>query len=475
MLGLFGTLNLAARSLQTQMAGVETAGQNLANVNTPGYSRQQVVIQTSPAVQTGVGPQGTGANLVAIQQVTDALLNGQILDQGSISGFWNSNQSALDTMQSALNEFLNSTQGAAGSTTTSSSGLSDKLSAFFNAFQAVATSPTSISARQALIGQAQTLATTFNQLNSRFDSLHTALDTSLTSQVDSANQLLSDIANLNGQIQTAENYTGGVANDLRDMRQQKLESLSKLINFQSSTGANGMIDITVGGSLSLVSGNQVVDSLKTDDPGNTGQLLVYTATGNALVTPLTGGSMAGTIDARDGTLADMKTSINALASNLITQVNTLHSAGFSLTGSTGANFFSGADASDIAVNQSLADDPSLIQAAGTSGAIGDNSVALALAQLASAAQAGLSGKTFSASYAQTVAKLGNALKNANDQVDSQTAVTKMLSNQRSSVSGVNLDEEMTNLMTFQRAYQASAHLVSTVDQMIQTILAMKNP
>jgi flagellar hook-associated protein 1 FlgK len=326
-----------------------------------------------------------------------------------------------------------------------------------------------------LIGQAQTLATTFNQLNSRFDSLHTALDTSLTSQADSANQLLKDIANLNGQIQTAENYTGGVANDLRDMRQQKLESLSKLINFQSSTDANGMIDITVGGNLSLVSGNQVVDSLKTADPGNTGQLLVYTSTGNALVTPLTGGSMAGTIDARDGTLADMQTSINTLASNLITQINTQHSAGFSLTGSTGANFFSGTDASDIGVNQSLADDPSLIQAAGTSGAIGDNSVALSLAQLASAAQAGLVGKTFSASYAQTVAKLGNALKNTNDQVDSQAAVEKMLDNQRSSVSGVNLDEEMTNLMTFQRAYEASAHLVSTVDQMIQTILAMKTP
>jgi flagellar hook-associated protein 1 FlgK len=174
MLGLFGTLNMAARSLQTQMAGVETAGQNLANVNTPGYSRQQVVIQTGPAIQTGVGPQGTGANLVAIQQITDALLTGQIQGQGSVTGYWNSNQSALDTMQSALNEFLNSAQATSGSATTTSSGLSDQLNSLFNAFQAVATSPTSISARQALIGQAQTLATTFNQLNSRLDGMHTA-------------------------------------------------------------------------------------------------------------------------------------------------------------------------------------------------------------------------------------------------------------------------------------------------------------
>jgi flagellar hook-associated protein 1 len=475
MLGLFGTLNLAARSLQTQMAGVETAGQNLANVNTPGYSRQQVVIQTGPAIQSGVGPQGTGANLVAIQQITDALLNGQIQSQGSVTGYWNANQSALATTQTALNEFLNSTQSTSGSGGATSSGLSDQLGALFNAFQAVATSPTSISARQALIGQTQTLASTFNQLDSRLNSLHTALDSSLNNQVDSANQLLKDIATMNGQITNAENYTGGVANDLRDQRQQKLESLASLINFQSSTAANGSINVTVGGGLSLVSGNQVVDSLKTGDPGNTGQLLVYTASGNALVTPLTGGSIAGTIDARDGTLATMRTSINTLASNLITQVNTLHSGGFNLAGTNGnPNFFTGTDASNIAVNQSLADDPSLIQAAGTT-ATGDNSVALALTQLATAAQSGLNNQTFNDSYAQTVAQLGNALSNANNQAASQTSVATMLGNQRTSVSGVNIDEEMTNLMTFQRAYEASAHLVTTVDQMIQTILAMKTP
>src|ERR1017187_7799475 len=114
MPGLFGILDMASRSLQTQMAGVEIAGQNLANVNTPGYSRQRVVIQTGPAIQTGVGPQGTGANLVAIQQITDSLLSGQIQSQGSVTGYWNANQSALDTAQTALNEFLSSAQGASG-------------------------------------------------------------------------------------------------------------------------------------------------------------------------------------------------------------------------------------------------------------------------------------------------------------------------------------------------------------------------
>src|SRR5882724_6224164 len=165
MLGLFGTLNLASRSLQTQMAGVEVAGQNLANVNTPGYSRQRVVIQADSSIPTGFGTEGTGASVQAIQQVVDTLLNGQIQNQGNQTGYWNAQQSALQGVQTSLNEFLSS--GG-----TSGSGLSANIGNFFNAMQAVASSPTSAEARQAVIGAAQTLATTFQQINARLTSLN---------------------------------------------------------------------------------------------------------------------------------------------------------------------------------------------------------------------------------------------------------------------------------------------------------------
>ena len=469
---------MAARSLQAQMTGVEVAGQNLANANNPAYSRQRVNLQTNPDILTGVGTEGTGVSVLGIEQVVDNLLNGQIVNQSSSTGYWEQMQSALETAQTSLNEFLDTTQSASGSASTSaattSAGLSDQLSAFFNAMQAVATSPSSISARQALIAQAQTLASTFNQINTRFDNLKNALNDSLKSQVGSANQLLTDIAQLNDEIANAENYGGGVANDLRDQRQQKLEQLAKFMNFQTSTGPGGAINISVNnGATSLVTGNQVVSQLQAVDPGNTGTFTISTVVGNTAVTPLTG-SMGAIIDARDNTLATMQTEINNLASSLITQVNTLHSAGFGLSGTSGANFFSGTNASDIAVNQTLVDDPSLIQASGVSGETGNNSVALAIAQLATAAQGALNNQTFSDFYGQTVAKLGTALKNSNTQASNQNAVANMLANQRSSVSGVNLDEEMTNLMTFQRAYEASAHVVSTVDEMIQTILTMKS-
>jgi len=464
---------MAARSLQTQQTGVEVSGHNLANVNTAGYSRQRVDIQTSPFIPTSIGAEGTGANAVSIQQLISAGLNGQIQRQFSSGGYWEGQQSALQNTQNALNEFLNGGTSASSSTSTTSTtstGLATQLSGLFTAFQSVATSPGSISARQALIGQAQSLATTFNQVGTQLNTQRTSLNSSITDDVGSANNLLASIASLNKQIADAE-FRGGTANDLRDAREQVLGNLSKLSNITTSTGVNGSVDVNIGGQ-SLVSGYKVMDTLQTYDAGG-GNLLVQTATGGVPLT-LTGGSMQGTIDARDGTLATLQNSINTLAATLITQVNAIHSPGFGLNGTTGADFFSGTDAASMSVNQSLVDNPSLIQASGSATASGDNSVALSLAQLASASQSALNNQTFGNSYTQTVADLGNALYDANNQVANQTAVAKMLSTQRSSVSGVNLDEEMTNLMSYQQAYAASAELVKTVNQMLQTLLALKN-
>jgi len=473
MLGLFGTLNLAARSLQAQQAGVEVAGQNLANVNTPGYSRQRVDIQTSPDLPTGIGSEGTGANLVSIQQLVSTVLNTQIQNQSSTGGYWDGQQTALQNAQNALGEFLNGGTATSSSSTSvtssSSTGLATQLSGLFSAFQSLAASPGSVSARQALIGQAQSLATTFNQVSTQLKAQQTALNSSLTDDVGSANQLLTSIAGLNKQIADAE-FGGGTANDLRDEREQDLESLSKLSNITTSTGTNGSVNVSIGGN-SLVDGYKVMDTLSTYDGGG-GNLLVQTATGGVPLV-LTGGSMQGTIDARDGALATLQKSVNTLAATLITQVNAVHGAGYGLTGTTGASFFNGADASSITVNQSLVDDPSLIQASGSATASGDNSVALSLANLASASQSALGNQTFGDSYTQTVADLGEALNGANNQVSSQTVVAAMFAAQRTSVSGVNLDEEMTNLMTYQQAYQASAELVTTVNAMLVDLLAMK--
>jgi flagellar hook-associated protein 1 FlgK len=313
------------------------------------------------------------------------------------------------------------------------------------------------------------LASAFNQINSGLDQQNAGLNTSLGNDVDSANQLLSGIAGLNQQISAAE-FSGGNANDLLDERQQDLNNLAQLTDITTTNGANGAVNVSIDGQ-TLVSGSQVSDTLQTYDPGN-GNLLVQTATGGVSLT-LTGGSMQGTIDARDGTLATLQNSVDALASSLITQVNSVYSGGYSLTGATGADFFTGSDAASIAVNSSLVNDPSSFQASGSATASGDNTVALELADMADAPQSNLQNETFGDSFNQTVGTFGDSLQTANNQVSNQTAVMNMLTSQQSSISGVSLDQEMTNLLSFQQAYEASAELVTTVNQMLGDTLAMK--
>jgi flagellar hook-associated protein 1 FlgK len=340
-----------------------------------------------------------------------------------------------------------------------------------NEFQNLANDPSSLSERQIVVSKAAQLATQFNQTDGRIAAVQNALNGTLNGDVTQANQLLADIAKLNQEIGIAQT-NGGAPNDLLDTRQDKIEQLSELIKVDVSSGSNGALNISVNGT-SLVTDIQVADTLETYDAGS-GQLLLRTQTGGVPLNPVSG-AMQGIIAVRDGALADVRSSINSLAATLISEVNQIHTAGYGLADSTGANFFNGSSAADIQVNNALLNNPSLVQASGAAGAPGDNQTALALAQLSSKSIAGLSNQTFNQSYTQAVTALGQAAASINCQVDDQKVVTNMLTKQRQSLSGVSLDEEMANMLTYQRAYQASSKIITTVDEMLSTLINMKQP
>jgi flagellar hook-associated protein 1 FlgK len=204
-----------------------------------------------------------------------------------------------------------------------------------------------------------------------------------------------------------------------------------------------------------------------------GQMLVQARTAGTSLT-LTGGSIAGEIDARDGPVATLNNGVNALATQLINLVNNIYKGGHGLDGSTGATFFTGSDASDIAVDPDLANDPTLFQASGTAGDNGDNTIVLQMAQLANQSIAGLNDQTFSQSYDGTVATMGQSLSLANNEVSDQATVQQMLTQQRNSISGVSLVEEMGNLSAYQNAYEAAAHLMTAVDEMLQVLVSLQS-
>jgi flagellar hook-associated protein 1 FlgK len=474
MLGLFGSLNMGARSLQVQQQGVEVAGHNLANVNNPAYARQRLNLTTELTLPTHLGPQGTGVRAVAIQQIRHELLEGQLRAEVSVGGFWTAQEQALEFGQTVLGEEIdrlaNGPEGTSGAQAAGGRhGIAEGLADFFNALQNLSTDPTSTADRQSVVVKGQALAEKLNQVQGRLGQLEENLNETVREQLAQANELLSSIADYNREIVRTE-ATGGTANDLRDQRLQKLEELAKRVNIQTITQANGTVDVVVAGT-TLVSGVDVEDTFEAYDRGD-GRLQVRAATsGRAL--DLTGGSVQGTLAARDGALGQLRTQLDTLAATLITEVNSIHRAGFSLRGTTGADFFTGTDAASIAVHTALSMDPTLLQVSSVAGESGNNEVALALAQLADRRHASLGDQTFSQSYAFTVTALGGALAGANNQVTDQAIVEQMLRRQRDAISGVSLDEEMTDLIKFQKAYEASARLITTVDEMIETVLAMK--
>ncbi len=380
-------------------------------------------------------------------------------------------QRALQYSQASLGQQLD-LQG----TTTSDSGtqhsLAEDISSLFNGFQSLSSQPSSLAERQILVAKAQDLTTQFSQIARRLDDVDNALDQSVASDVELANAALTDIAHLNASIVAAELGGAGRANDLRDTREQRIEDLAKIANITvtNNPSSSGALDVSIDG-VPLVDGPQLFDLLESySDPAG---LVSIRSLATATPITLSGGSLHGTITARDGAVASLRTDLDTLASELVSRVNAIHTPGFDLQDRTGLAFFTGSDAATISVNSDLLADPSRIQAAATPNAHGDNQVILALAQLGDQSISGLQNQTFSEKYQQSVASLGQALNRVNTQSENQGLVEQMLASQRDSASGVSLDEEMTDLIRFQRAFEASARLITTVSEMLETVVNLK--
>lgn len=462
MAGLFDTLALGSRSMQTYRKAIDTSGHNLANVNTPGYTRQRLVVETV-TTEGEMGSTGAGAEGTRIIAIKNEFTQKQLQVETSLEGSLEVKDDTLRQTLNALQETIDRSGSGA-----STNGLSQKFGEFFASLQSLSNNPSSIADRQVVLQKAQDLAAKFNQIDSRLGTIGSELEARLETEVTGANQLLEDIAGLNRAI-AGEESAGDSASDLRDARQSKIESLAKLVKFDAVEQPNGAVNIVVGGQ-SMVEGIEVTSSLETFT-SDEGQLMVG-AEGQASPLNLGGGSMTGIISVRDGQLARVRTEIDQLASVLIGEANAVHAAGFGLGGETGAAFFEGTGAGTIAVNSDLLKNPSRLQASGKEGVAGDNTTVRGLAGLASKAQGALSGQTFVGRQTQIVSALAQDASSATADLEDQLKMTAFVRGQRDSVSGVSLDEEMANLVMFQKAFQASAKLISMTDEMLATIIGM---
>jgi len=469
MSGLISSLLANSKALSAQSLGVETAGRNMANVNNANYARQRVELGDHGTIMTGTGPVGTGVEAIGVTQLRDSLLDQQVLREVSLKAALDTSQSGLQKAQAGLGEQIDnaSSSDSSSSATDGSHGIAASLTNFFNAFQSFAGNPTDVGERQTLVQQAGILTDRIQLTDTRLSQTQSDLTAQATGDVATVNTDLQNIAELNDQIARFERNAPGSAVDLRDKRQAALEDLAGKISFEScpQPGVAGQIQVfaydSAGAKVVLVDGTNVTGPLTFD-----GTNVQAGATPTTLA--LSGGSIKGALDTRDGAVQTLRNNIDTLAAQLVSSVNTAYNP----TGATGYFFDpTGTTAGSIQLAGGLT--ASNLKAS-DGGAAGDNTVALAVANLAnrkfSVAGGDLIDGTLSQHYSSAVTDLGQTLSGVNSRVSDETNIETLVRAQRDAVSGVSLDEETADLMKYQRAFQASSRVIQSIDSMLDTVI-----
>jgi flagellar hook-associated protein 1 len=465
MSGLFATLNSSVKALTAHSRAIEITGKNLANVNNTTYARQRVIYGDRGTVVTPTGAESLGLEALGVQQMRDTLLDLQVAREVSLSSSYLAEQSGYQRAQAGLGQSIDRATGAS-STGTTANGLGAAIDDFFNGFQSFAANPTDDGQRQTLLQRAAILTDRFQLADQRLGQVQAGLDSQIGTDVQSVNTLLSTIADLNAQIGRFEVNAPGSAVDLRDQREAKIEELATKLPIAVNNAGASQIQVVVkdasGADVVLVNQGTVQGPVAFNGTQVTGGA-------SATVLALSGGSIQGSLNARDGGVQTLRDNLDALAQQLVTSVN----AAYNPTSAVGGDFFTatGTTAGTINVVSTIT---SANLKASNGGAAGDNTLALAVAQLAeqtfsTAASDSIDG-TFSGFFSKTVSSIGQDLAAANSKVADQTNIEKLVRSQRDAVSGVSLDEEMANLMQYQRAFQASSRVFSVVDELLDTVV-----
>jgi flagellar hook-associated protein 1 len=457
-------MSVALQSLLAQQGAIAVAANNIANANTPGYSREEPIFEESPPLLTGNTMVGTGVTLQSVQSVRDNILNLRIDQETSQQSSLNSYVGSMNQVQSLFNE-------------TEGTGLQTYLSNFFNSFQSLATDPTSSSQRQAVLIAGQNLASAFSGTSSNLSTIQQGLDQSVVQTVQQVNQLTAQVANLNQQIQEVSN-SDEAPGALEDQRDEALTNLSNLIDTAVVYSSNGSVSVTTTHGMALVSGNQS-DALTTQANTATGMDEIL-AQGSDITSSIAGGELQGYIKARDDSIPSTQSSLDNLAASVISAVNTQQNAGYDQNGSPGMDFFTaftpgtpGSVAGAAGTITVALTNPDEIAASSSKSNPGDNANATALANLQN--EPIVSGQTAGEYYSNLIDRVGNDVSNASSEQEAVGLVLQQLTNQQGAISGVSLDEEATNLIKYQQAYEAAARVISTVDELNGATLNMFTP
>jgi flagellar hook-associated protein 1 len=518
MRSTFHGLETARRGMFTQQTALQTTGNNIANANTPGYSRQRVNFsQTEPYPAAAMnrpnipGQLGTGVEAGSIQRVREGFLDTQFRGENNKFGFWNAKSEALAKMEDIMNE-------------PSDNGLAKTMDRFWQSLQDLSVNPEDSGARSVVRQRGLAVAETFNYLSNSLSAIQGDLKTQADLTTKEINAILKDIDSINKQISEVEPH-GYLPNKLYDERDSLVDRLSTLVNVkvtpiksggQPSTIAEGQYQIELLSS----NGNSYSPAVTLVDPNSTNSLgkvdITYDSTNtivqNVVVTSASDAATAYNIDAENlsngelkgliesngfvdslgnvkGNYPEMLASLDEMAFEFATEFNKVQQDGWNLeninagtkTPATTYSFFDGIGATSAGAAKGITLHANMEGTAGLDRIAaawapaeevaysGDGSNALKLADIKNAKI--FSGNATLQSYYE--GKIGQMAVDAQQAVrltENSSVLAGAVDQRRISVSGVSLDEEMTNMIQFQHAYNASARNITVIDEMLDKII-----
>ena len=502
-MSIFGTLTIGKQGLLAQARAIQTSSNNIANVNTPGYTRQRpVFVPVAPSFARGGVSLGGGVELADIQRLTNAALDAQLQRERQELAFQERLDQGLARIETTLQEL-------------EETGITATLARFFADLNDLASNPSEASSRNQVIQSATSLADLIRDADRRLAQLQVDANQQLVQITNEINAVAADIAQINRQIQQQEVGGRATASSLRDEREQLLTELGKKIDFTSFERDDGQIGVFVAGGFLLVdqdfaarltvSGDQSSQPLA--DPSF---FHIFQDADGSIAGPITsgitGGQLGATLELRDTRFQFYRNSLDELAFTLANRLNTQHLAGYGLEDDTqrrlfvdptqpadpqGPDFTSVAGAASvIRVNADIVANIRHLAGGGTSLGVGlgaaasDNVNALALAGLQSSSTAFFrvgdpvagpatgTQQTLGESMDSLAGTLGAEIQSTRRALVQEGLVVANLEEQRGAISGVSLDEEVTNLIRFERAYQASARVIEVANNLLEQLLSI---
>ena len=451
----FLNISISTSGLNTAQKALQVTQNNIANINTPGYAREKLVIKESGASgKYGIEAEmGTGSIASTVQRIIDEYLVRQSRQTQSDVDYYNEMTSTLSRVESLYNE------GTEPS-------ISNSISKFYDAFEEASKYPEDLTYRNALIGEATKLVDSIRMVSDEVSKMKTDLDVSIQTQVSKINELTSKIADINKKISQT---TTASPNTYLDQRDAYLDQLSALVDIEIVHGERGIVDVQTKG-VNLVSGSKSQPVNAMFDQGSDHWII---ASGSVEVRSVKG-ALAADLALRNDMIPGYEKELNLVTSTIITQVNNIHAAGYGLDNSTGNLFFTGNDATSMRINNAIIANPNQIALASIPGAPGNADNAKLFADLRSSKV--MNGGTASITdyYAMFVFNMSHDLSQAQDNWTTKNAMLVSVNEQRQNVQGVNIDEEMSRLLEYQRFYQGNAKMLSTINQTFDTLMQMIN-